>query len=102
MNKEFEDRLRAHLWKEFNGYDALRYVRMYLGKKTGYSIHICCLSSKAHKIEVYIENVFGLHRCEVRPYIETLGDLRDYTRLLWDNITQKELDYIDTLLKMMG
>ena len=102
MSKELDDRLRAHLWKEFNGYDALRYVRMYLGKKTGHSIHICCLSSKAHKIEVYIENVFGLHGCKVSPYIETLGDLRNYTRLFWDNITQKELDYIDTLLRMIG
>ena len=102
MNKELEYRLRAHLWKEFNGYNALRYIRMYLGKKTGHSIHICCLSSKAHKIELYMGNVFGLYGCKVSPYIETLGDLRDYTRLFWDNITQKELDYIDTLLRMIG
>lgn len=27
MNKELDDKLRAHLWKEFNGYSALRYVR---------------------------------------------------------------------------
>ena len=103
MNKELEDRLRAHLWKEFNGYDALRYVRMYLGKKTGYSIHICCLSSKAHKVELYMRNALGLHACKVSPYIETLGaDWRNYTKLFWDNIAQEELDNIDVLLRMRG
>ena len=103
MNKEFADRLRAHLWKEFNGYNSLRFVRTGLGKKVGHSIRICCLSSKAHDIKVYMGNVFGLHRCKTSPYIETLGaNLRNYTKLFWDDITQEELDCIDTLLRMRG
>lgn len=103
MNKEFEDRLRAHLWKEFNGYNSLRYSKVCLRKTTGYSIHICCLSSKAHEIIAYIENVFGLHGCRAIPYVATLGtDWRTYTRLFWDYLTREELDCIDTLLRIKG
>ena len=102
MNKEFEDRLRAHLWKEFNGYDSLRYAKMYFGK-TRHSIHICCLSSKVHEIRAYIENAFGLHGCRAIPYVATLGtDWRTYTRLFWDYLTREELDCIDTLLRIKG
>ena len=103
MNKELEDRLHAHLWKEFNGYDSLRYAKMYFGK-TRHSIHICCLSSKVHKMRTYMENVFGLHECRVSAYtVDIIGIAgSNYTKLFWDGITQEELDCIDTLLRIKG
>lgn len=103
MNKELTDRLRAHLMKEFNGYNSLRFVRTGLKKQMGHSIRICCLSSKAHEIEVYMRNVFGLPKCKASPYIDIFGtNLRDYTKLFWDDLAQEELDCIDTLLRMRG